>query len=582
MLANVKNKVKNLPLANKLTLIYLILLGTLFAVAMLALRISLGIYDEKLYEKSLQELDFFAQQVEDSLNEVETVTYNITVAADIQEQLSALQQETPGTSDYNYQLYRVRTRLLQEVRTHPIVRNIRFIDMYGHDNLVGTEVGSIPEDILQTFLQQLEDSRGAYCLLDPSEEYPYLVGGRVILKHIDSSMKPLGYYLVTCDVAKIIEEQQKSLTTPHEQMLVYGDYGLIYKSSDEFPESVQREGTQGYKIFHEGTERYFLCWLTNTDLGWTFVNAFPYSQIYGQVAAVRIGMTLVFLFMFLLGFLLLRRLSHMVTRPLQELVRSMQVVKNGDFNAALQMLQTETANDETGQLTQEFRVMLESIDTLIRENYEKQLILQDTRYKMLQAQINPHFLYNTLNTVTWMIRAGQNKDAIRVVVELGELLRAALSKEQTSTVAQEVQLARSYITIQEFRYADQASFALTAEGELDRYRMPRMVLQPLIENAILHGIDDALNFRHIEVLAKEEETDILLRVTDDGLGMSEEQLDAVRKGTAKPKGHGIGLSNIQERLKLMYGEFQMEIDSKPGEGTTVTLRLPKQMEDNNG
>ena len=293
-------------------------------------------------------------------------------------------------------------------------------------------------------------------------------------------------------------------------------------------------------------------------------------------------MTLVFLFMFLLGFLLLRRLSHMVTRPLQELVRSMQVVKNGDFNAALQMLQTETANDETGQLTQEFRVMLESIDTLIRENYEKQLILQDTRYKMLQAQINPHFLYNTLNTVTWMIRAGQNKDAIRVVVELGELLRAALSKEQTSTVAQEVQLARSYITIQEFRYADQASFALTAEGELDRYRMPRMVLQPLIENAILHGIDDALNFRHIEVLAKEEETDILLRVTDDGLGMSEEQLDAVRKGTAKPKGHGIGLSNIQERLKLMYGEFQMEIDSKPGEGTTVTLRLPKQMEDNNG
>ena len=223
MLANVKNKVKNLPLANKLTLIYLILLGTLFAVAMLALRISLGIYDEKLYEKSLQELDFFAQQVEDSLNEVETVTYNITVAADIQEQLSALQQETPGTSDYNYQLYRVRTRLLQEVRTHPIVRNIRFIDMYGHDNLVGTEVGSIPEDTLQTFLQQLEDSRGAYCLLDPSEEYPYLVGGRVILKHIDSSMKPLGYYLVTCDVAKIIEEQQKSLTTPHEQMRVYGD-----------------------------------------------------------------------------------------------------------------------------------------------------------------------------------------------------------------------------------------------------------------------------------------------------------------------------------------------------------------------
>lgn len=115
---------------------------------------------------------------------------------------------------------------------------------------------------------------------------------------------------------------------------------------------------------------------------------------------------------------------------------------NDNFQAALAVLPDHPYKDETGQLTSEFRVMLQRIDALIRDNYKKQLLLQETQYKMLQAQINPHFLNNTLNTVSWMIRAGRNDDATRVVIELGQLLRAALSKEEEMFVSQEVQLVK--------------------------------------------------------------------------------------------------------------------------------------------
>lgn len=150
----------------------------------------------------------------------------------------------------------------------------------------------------------------------------------------------------------------------------------------------------------------------------------------------------VLLLIFAAGCLFIRALARLFTLPLERLSNSVQIVENDNFQAALAVLPDHPYKDETGQLTSEFRVMLQRIDALIRDNYKKQLLLQETQYKMLQAQINPHFLNNTLNTVSWMIRAGRNDDATRVVIELGQLLRAALSKEEEMFVSQEVQLVK--------------------------------------------------------------------------------------------------------------------------------------------
>lgn len=564
----------NLSLSGKMILVFSALLSAVCLIMLAALNISFGIYDQNLYEKSLQSLDFFAQQVDEDLEDVENFTYELAVSTELQQQLSDLRALSFGTSAYDYARYQLRVQLIQEARTHPIVQNIRFIDTNGGEMLVGTATGSLDTAPL---LEELHAARGGYRLFSPTADYPYLVGGRDIRKHTDYSMDYLGSCLVTCDAASVIERQLRAMASSSGVMYVTAGDTMVYRGSEADPPAV--EGAQGYRVWKQDGQAYFVCWMTDSATGWMYLNLFPYSQIFGQTMALRYILIGVFLALFLLGWLLLRWLARLITQPLERLSASMQVVESDNFEAALAMLPDHPYRDETGQLTDEFRVMLQQIDTLIRENYKKQLLLQETQYKMLQAQINPHFLNNTMNTVNWMIRAGRNNDAARVVVELGQLLRATLARESETSVAREVELVKSYIAIQEFRYHGRATFRVETEGALDRWTTPKMILQPLVENAIFHGVENSLTPCIISVTARERAQDILLEVHNTGPCMTPEELDAVRRFAVRPKGHGIGLKNIYDRLKLYFGSFGWEIDSGPEQGTRVRITLPKKEKD---
>lgn len=580
MLHKAKKKWNDLRLANKMLLVYLLLLSVVCCVTIGTIQVNLSIYDEKLYEKSLQELDFFVQQVNDSLAEVEAFSYNIALDSDMQQRLSTIKSLSHLQAQYNYERHYLRSLLTREMYAHPVIKNITYTDFYKNELVVGEYVGTVDSGVYDTLLQEMHDAHGGYIMAAPSEEYPYLLCGRDILKHIDFSMEYLGTYIITCDVAGIIKTQMSALSAPHSTMFVYGPNGKIFQSDEQFsPIEPSDSGTQGYHITQLDGQLHFVCWLTDKENGWTYLNLFPYSEIYGQITQMRYTLFGIFAAMFALSVLIMRRLARAVTRPLQALTASMRVVETGNFKAAQAVLPAETTGDETGQLTEEFRVMLEKIDLLIYENYEKQLLLQEMRYQMLHAQINPHFLNNTLNTVAWMVKAGQNENANKVIVELGQLLRAALSKEVYTSVAEDIRHTQAYITIQQFRYGKRATFEVNCVGELERYMLPQMVLQPLVENAILHGVEDALKHCNVYVSAIEKEQTIQLEVRDTGPGMTEEHLAAVRSFTAKPKGHGIGLKNIKERLGMAFGnECRFCIDSELGKGTTVRIKIPKRQE----
>lgn len=171
--------------------------------------------------------------------------------------------------------------------------------------------------------------------------------------------------------------------------------------------------------------------MTSRLTGMRLCSVFDYNQIYGQTSAARNALIAGECAILLLFAWVLLRMARFVTRPIHTLSEAVQVVEGGDFAAARALLPADPAGDEVGALTREFDVMLRQIDTLIHENYEKQLMLQETRYKMLQAQINPHFLYNTLSTLNWLVRAGDREDACRMIVSLGDILRAALSPGTT-------------------------------------------------------------------------------------------------------------------------------------------------------
>ena len=375
------------------------------------------------------------------------------------------------------------------------------------------------------------------------------------------------------DEAAMLDGEIGSLSTPPSELYLYSGGQLVYSSSGSGAAFTLPESGQGYRISTLGGKKYFLCWMTSRLTGMRLCSVFDYNQIYGQTSAARNALIAGECAILLLFAWVLLRMARFVTRPIHTLSEAVQVVEGGDFAAARALLPADPAGDEVGALTREFDVMLRQIDTLIHENYEKQLMLQETRYKMLQAQINPHFLYNTLSTLNWLVRAGDREDACRMIVSLGDILRAALSPRDNSTAAADVQLARSYIDIQQLRYKNRAVFTLTAEGDLEHWYLPHFTLQPLVENAIHYGVEQSETICHVDVCAVAAGGVLTLTVHNTGVPVPPERLAAIRAFTVKPQGHGIGLKNIYERLAMLYRDFTFDFDSTAQAGTTVRIVL---------
>ena len=567
---------RDLKLAEKMIIVYILMLGICFLISIAALQVSFNIYDGKLYEKSLQELDFFTQEVNRSLDEVEAVSYNLAMDIKIQEQLSKMKTLKHFTADYSYEVYQLRMLFNNELTNSNMISNMIYTDGDTTQFVVGVATGTIRKELYDSVMNRFHEAKGAYVVQQPTIEYPYLLTGRDIRKHIDASLEYLGSLLITCDVSGMIEKNIDDLEAESSALCVYSDEGVIYESQKRMIEQLPRlEGDSGYQVIKERGQRYFVCHLKSSKTGWTYVNVFPYSEIYGQNQNLRYLMVGGFLLLFLVSALILKKLAHMIVKPLEHLTESMQIVENGDFDRAREFLGTSTQKDEIGLMAQEFRVTLDKIDNLIHENYEKQLLLKDTKYKMLQAQINPHFLYNTLNSIHWMIRSRKNDEAAKMTMALGTILRSALSKQQYVTIEEELDSLKKYMMIQECRYRKRVVFSVEYETS-GRYLIPHMTLQPLVENSIYHGVDKMLTPCHISVIIKEVEERIEITVSDNGPGMTEEELDLVRSFTAQPKGHGIGLKNIYERLKMAFDhEADFNISSSCGSGTTVTIRIPK-------
>ena len=196
----------------------------------------------------------------------------------------------------------------------------------------------------------------------------------------------------------------------------------------------------------------------------------------------------------------------------------------------------------------------------------------------LQSQINPHFLYNTLDIIVWMIENEQSQDAVRVVTSLARLFRISLSKGRNIIpIRDELEHVRNYLTIQQMRFKNKFEFSVEADEEVCALSTIKLVVQPLAENALYHGIEFMDEDGHIDIRAWREGEDVYISVGDNGLGMTEETVEALLKGEIVPgtKGSGIGFSNVNERIELYFGKgYGLRIESEPDEGTTVIIHIP--------
>ena len=266
-------------------------------------------------------------------------------------------------------------------------------------------------------------------------------------------------------------------------------------------------------------------------------------------------------------------ISRNLSRPIESLRRSMQAVESGNFDIDI----TVNANNEIYQLAQDCDIAVKKVRDLIEQNRSEQELKRKLELRALQGQINPHFLYNTLDSIIWMIELGENERAIDMTSSLATFFRLGINRgSETISIRTEIEYVRTYLTIQKQRYKDKLSYEIAFSPELYDHQILKLLIQPLVENAIYHGIKNMEGLGFIRINGEREDDTVVIRISDNGIGMPPAQLQALAAGQIEPRqGSGVGVRNVQERIRLSFGEqYGLEFESTPGAGTSVTMRIP--------
>ncbi len=270
-------------------------------------------------------------------------------------------------------------------------------------------------------------------------------------------------------------------------------------------------------------------------------------------------------------------ISRVLSRPLKGLSRAMrQFEKNADtFTYA-----PVGGAREVQELSESFGHMVVKIQHLMETVRREEINLRKTELKALQAQINPHFLYNTLDSIAWMCEQGRNDEAVQMVNALAQLFRISISRgHELIPIRSELRHAESYLKIQKHRYKNQFSYRFDVDESCLDFLCNKITLQPIIENAIYHGINGLVDEGEIVITLRADGSDVVFTVDDNGVGMEEEQIQAILR-KERSDHTGIGIKNVNDRLKIYFGEgYGITIDSEPDVGTTVTIRMPQVREE---
>lgn len=328
-----------------------------------------------------------------------------------------------------------------------------------------------------------------------------------------------------------------------------------------------------FRLNYRG-EKYLV---TRTDMkttGWTLVSMVPYKSVMAETMAISGVMILAVAIILIVTLLLLNRILTGVVKPLKKLEKYMVQVNPDNMDQRMEIL----TDDEIGHLSMKFNQMMDRIRNLKEQVIEEQEDKRKYELQALQAQINPHFLYNTLDSIIWMAETNDS-NIVAMTEALAKLFRISLNKgNEEISLERELEHVKNYLIIQSMRYADKFTYEISAEPGVERCRTIKLILQPIVENCIYHGIKKKRGTGKITVRAYRREQNLIIEVSDDGCGMPEEICRKILSDEIESEnisGSGIGVKNVNERIQLRFGKkYGLSYSSEEGVGTTVTYVLP--------
>lgn len=312
---------------------------------------------------------------------------------------------------------------------------------------------------------------------------------------------------------------------------------------------------------------------TMADSGWRVVGVSYVDELITKkvqnVVAILLGLLLFVLFSAICSSLVF---SRMISKPVKRLIGAMEQFEDSASDFIYHAVE---GSREIGELSHSFGHMVVQIQQLMEKVREEEITLRKAELRALQAQINPHFLYNTLDAIGWLCEEERTQDAVEMVNALAKLFRISISKgHEMIPVEKELEHARSYLKIEKFRYK-QFTYSFDVDEDCLNYYCNKITLQPIIENAIYHGLDRMVDEGEIRIGVHSRGDNLVFTVEDNGIGMTKEQCREILEGSTGDK-TGIGIRNVNNRIKIYFGEqYGIQIDSELDEGTTVTIIMPK-------
>lgn len=578
MAATWKTRVENLRLKTKFMLILCSLLLVFGAVILSASFLVFRQYENELYQNTSQMLNMAIDTVESDLDAVEQAGA-LTLSNDAV-------QNTLNDSRLDFStrepvlLFGQASAQVYEALNYYYSKNpyILSASIYvdGQRFRVGPDYSPEPEENLEQAREAAAQGNGKAVWLPSGRSDSSLFYAREIRDIRNMTLRTIGLLVLRVDLRGIVEDRLKSgLNLNYQpQITIASRSGGLLFSDLPFPrqEAEALPAQNGYRRAILDGEDYFISYATRSRFGLSYALYLPIDSIAASLRLLNAAVLVIGVLTFLLCMLFCSRLVSQIIRHFDILVQKMHLFREGKFQE-IGASSYSGRQDELGYLHRSFDGMVQDFRQLVEDNYLKQLAVKDARIKSLQAQLNPHFLFNILQTIHWKAKAAGQEDISRIAEALGKMLRYTLQEQEALVpLKKELEITRYYVSMQKYRYGERLEVAFAVPDAYSDAPIPPMGLQTLVENSIKHALENMLGACRICVSAREEGEAVLLSVEDNGPGIDEALLEHADRET--DRGMGIGLSNLQQRLSLLLGKpYGVRIHNTGG-GARVELLLP--------
>lgn len=582
-------KVQNLKLKNKILLMILVILFLFLATSIFCLFTVTNSENQLLFKAVSGSLKYSADDIDSKISQTEYMTSSIVSNAVIRKNLITIDKEYDNdTSISDIRIENAKSTIETSLSDfHQTYRgnNISFINLYyknGFSSSYNTDANTLSEDELNDVLQRAHQGDGYpvwitdYC---STSNILYLV--RECRQVENLKFQTLGTVVVGISINRLISDSTSSvLYTDNVQYALYEQDNLFYHT-DGIDNSqivfINKTLNSDYGITTSHNNRFFGVRGVIENNGWNFICLIPYDTI-----AKQIRFSLYFALLFIVLVVIVAYIiSHFFTKSINndfiELVDKMKAFGENETQIPKSRLDYSERNDEIGVLHRQFDKMAGRIQNLIQENYIHEILVKDAKLKALESQINPHFLYNTLETINWKAKANGESDISSMVESLGMLLRETLSSTNDfPTLLHEINIVKNYITIQKIRFEERLEYSEDIEKSTLSTKLPHLTLQPLVENAIIYTIENTADYCSIQIKSKTlDHNKIIIDVVNSNSQFPPDILAELENNVAIPHGFGIGLLNIHKRLQLIYGsEYGLSLFNPDEEHAIARITIP--------